>query len=56
MLWKLLTDQNAWESNDRDQTDDDDDDIQGNDKFKEVNLRSLLHISQLSCIMLMGQT
>ena len=34
MLWKLLTDKNARESNSSDQTDSDDD-IDGNDKFKE---------------------
>ena len=34
VLWKLLTDKNAQEFNSRDQTDSDDD-IEGNDKFKE---------------------
>ena len=34
VLWELLTDKNAGESNNRDQTDSDDD-IEGNDKFKE---------------------
>ena len=38
VLWKLLTDKNARESNNRDQTDSDDD-IEGNDKFKERELK-----------------
>ena len=38
MLWKLLTDKNARESNNRDQTDSDDDG-EGNDKFKERELK-----------------
>ena len=37
VLWKLLTDKNAGEPNNRDQTDSDDD-IEGNDKFKEREL------------------
>ena len=37
MLWKLLTDKNARESNNSDQTDSDDD-IEGNDKFREREL------------------
>ena len=38
VIWKLLTDKNARESNNRDQTDIDDD-IEGNDKFKERELK-----------------
>ena len=38
VLWKLLTDKNAGETNKRDQTDSDDD-IEGNDKFKERVLK-----------------
>ena len=38
LLWKLLTDQNVSESNNSDQTDSDDD-IEGNDKFKERELK-----------------
>ena len=38
VLWKLLTDKNAQESNNRDQMDSDDD-IEGNDKFKERELK-----------------
>ena len=38
VLWKLLTDKNARESNNRDQTDTDDD-IEGNGKFKERELK-----------------
>ena len=38
VLWKLLTDKNARESNIRDQTDSDDD-IEGNYKFKERELK-----------------
>ena len=38
VLWKLLTDKNAGESNNRDQTDSDDD-IESNDKFKEKELK-----------------
>ena len=38
VLWKLLTDKNASESNNSDQTDSDDD-IEGNDKFKERELK-----------------
>ena len=38
VLWKLLTDKNASESNNSDQTDSDDD-IEGNDKFKESELK-----------------
>ena len=34
VLWKRLTDKNTQESNNRDRTDSDDD-IEGNDKFKE---------------------
>ena len=34
MLWRLLTDKNVRQSNNSDQTDSDDD-IEGNDKFKE---------------------
>ena len=37
VLWKLLTDKNAQESNNGDQMDSDDD-IEGNDKFKEREL------------------
>ena len=38
VLWKVLTDKNAGESNNRDQTDSDDD-IEGKDKFKERELK-----------------
>ena len=38
VLWKLLTDKNAQESNNINQTDSDDD-IEGNDKFKERELK-----------------
>ena len=38
MLWKLLTDKNARESSNSDQTDSDDD-IEGNNKFKERKLK-----------------
>ena len=38
VLWKLLTGKNASESNNSDQTDSDDD-IEGNDKFKEKELK-----------------
>ena len=38
VLWKLLTDKNAGESNDRDRTDSDDY-IEGNAKFKEKKLK-----------------
>ena len=38
LLWKRLADKNAKESNSRDQTDSDDD-IEGNDKFKERELK-----------------
>ena len=38
VLWKLLTDKNAQESNNGDQMDSDDD-IEGNDKFKERELK-----------------
>ena len=38
VLWKLLTDKNAQESNNRDQTDSDDD-IEGNDQFKDRELK-----------------
>ena len=38
MLWKLLTDKNAGKSHDREQTDNDYD-IEGNDKFKEKELK-----------------
>ena len=38
VLWKLLTDKNGQESKSRDQMDCDDD-IQGNDKFKERELK-----------------
>ena len=38
LLWRLLTDKNARESNNSDQTDSDDD-IDGNDKFKERKLK-----------------
>ena len=38
VLWKLLTDQNASKSNNSEQTDRDDD-IKGNDKFKESELK-----------------
>ena len=38
VLWKLLTDKNARESKNRDQTDSDDD-IEGNGKFKERELK-----------------
>ena len=38
VLWKLLTDKNARESNNRDQTDSDDD-IEGNEKCKERVLK-----------------
>ena len=55
VLWKLLTDKNAQESNNIDQMDSDDD-IEGNDKFKERELKESLHIFQPSCIMLMDQT
>ena len=49
VLWKLLTDKNARESNNRDQTDSDDD-IESNDKFKEkVQLKNKF-------MMLMDQT
>ena len=51
-LRKLLTDKNTQESNNIDQMDSNDD-IEGNDKFRR---RSLLHIFQLPCIMLMNQT
>ena len=50
MLWKLLTDKNARESNSSDQTDSDDD-IDGNDKFKERELNE----SSAPCMMLMDQ-
>ena len=39
VLWKLLTDKNANESNNSDQTDSDDDFRTGSDKFKERELR-----------------
>ena len=43
VLWKLLTDRNAGESNNKDQTDSNDD-IEGDDKFKERELKeSSLH-------------
>ena len=35
VLWKLLTDKDARESNNKDQTDSDDDNIEGKDKFRE---------------------
>ena len=35
VLWKLLTDKDARESNNKDQTDSDDDHIEGKDKFRE---------------------
>ena len=38
VLWKLLTDKNARESSNSDQTDSDDD-IEGNNKFKERELK-----------------
>ena len=38
VLWKLLTDKNASEFNNSDQTDSDDD-IEGSDKFKETELK-----------------
>ena len=38
MLWKLLTDKNASEYNNSDQTDSDDD-IEANGKFKELELK-----------------
>ena len=38
VLWKLLTDKNASESNNSDQTDSGDD-IEGNDRFKERELK-----------------
>ena len=38
MLWRLPTDKNTRESNNSDQTDSDDD-IDGNDKFKERELK-----------------
>ena len=38
VLWKLLTDKNTGESNNRDQTDSGDD-IEGNNKFKEKKLK-----------------
>ena len=38
VLWKLLTDKSGQESNNRDQMDCDDD-IEGNDKFKERELK-----------------
>ena len=37
-MWKLLTDKNAGESNNRDQTDSDDD-VEGNYKIKEIELK-----------------
>ena len=42
VLWKLLTAKNAQESNNRDQADSDDD-IEGNDKFKERELKESSH-------------
>ena len=42
VLWKLLTAKNAQESNNRDQTDSDND-IEGNDKFKERKLKESSH-------------
>ena len=38
MLWKLLTNKNASESNNSDETDSDEN-IEGNDKFKERELK-----------------
>ena len=38
VLWKLLAEKNARESHNRDQSDSDDD-IEGNDKFKERELK-----------------
>ena len=35
VLWKLVTDKDARESNNKDQTDSDDDNIEGKDKFRE---------------------
>ena len=55
VLWKFLTDKNAGESNNRDQSGSDDD-IEGNDKFKERELKESSSHFQLSCVMLMDLT
>ena len=55
MLWRLLTDKNARDSNDSDQTDSEDD-VDGNDKFKERDLKKSSWFFQLTCIILMDQT
>ena len=49
VLWKFLTDKNAGESNNRDQSGSDDD-IEGNDKFKERELKeSSSHFPTVMC-------
>ena len=55
MLWKLLIDKNARESDNSDQTDSDDD-IEGKDKFKERELNESSPPFPLSWIILMDQT
>ena len=51
VLWRLLTDKNAEKSHKSDQTNSDDD-IDGNDKFKERELKEASHLFQQSCIII----